>query len=155
MGCRALRWILCHWKISLSSVRKQETSQPQMELTKYISISHGCCLHSASQSRAVNGIFKTQSLNIWIHPIAWLNRYLILIKWLTSLRNKPFCVANLWRQTVSPIVICWVLSLSQPTRPEDAHRVTGTAAALTLFFHGGVCQPPAHSKPLCAWKTLI
>lgn len=155
MGCRALSWITCHWKISLSSVRKQETSRPQTELTKCIFISHGCCLHSASQSRAVNGIFKTRSSNIWIHPITRINRYLILIKWLTSLRNKPpLCCWPRW-QTVSPIVICWVLSLSQPTRPEDAHRVTGAAAALTLFFHGGVCQPRAHSKPLCAWNTLL
>ena len=155
MGCRALRWILCHWKINLSSVRKQETSQPQMELTKYISISLGCCLHSASQSRVVNGIFKPRSSNLWIHPITWLNRYLILIRWLTSLGNKPFCVADLPRQTVSSIVISWVLPLSQPTRPEDAHRVAGTAAALTLFFRGGVCQPWAHSKAQCAWNTLV
>lgn len=78
----------------------------------------------------MNDILNTRSSNIWIHPITWLNRYLIPIKWLTSLRNKPCTVL----QTVSLIVICWVLSLSQPTRPEDAHRVTGTAAALTLFF---------------------
>lgn len=84
-----------------------------------------------------------------------LNRYSTPIKWLPSLRNKPSCVANLCLQTVSPIVICWALSPSQPACPEDAHRVTGTAAALTLFFHGGVCQPGAHSKLLCERSTRL
>lgn len=63
----------------------------------------------------MNGIFKNESSNIWIHPITQLNRYLIPIEWLTSLRNKPCCVADILQQTLSPIVICWVLSLSQPT----------------------------------------
>lgn len=40
-------------------------------------------------------------------------------------------------------------------RPEDAHRVSGTAAALTLFFHGGVCQPRTHSNPcVCEIPSL-
>lgn len=51
----------------------------------------------------MNGIFKTRSSNIWIHPITRISRYLILIKWLTSLRNKPCCVADLDGKQWAPL----------------------------------------------------
>lgn len=101
----------------------------------------------------MNGIFKNESSNIWIHPITQLNRYLIPIEWLTSLRNKPCCVADILQQTLSPIVICWVLSLSQPT-PWRCTPSLRHGSSTDPVFPWWCVPATGTQQPLCVWNTL-